>query len=114
MKLITKMVISVLVIIVVAYYGSAFIMPSVTIINKSGEVVTLVEVALPNSNLNFGSLADGEENTLHYFLEQSDGVYHYQFKSSVVVSGSCGYVTNNEIHKRVIITLNKNNEVVCR
>ncbi len=90
-------------------------MPSVTIVNKSGAVIEQVEVALPSSNLNFGALMDGEENTLHYSLEQSDGVYNYQFKSknSVMFRGSCGYVTNNEIHKRVVITLNKNNEVVC-
>lgn len=115
MKLFAKIVISILVFIVVAYYGSVFIMPSVTLVNKSGDVVEQAEVSLPNSNLNFGVLMDGEENTLHYSLEQSDGVYHYLFKSknSVVFRGSCGYVTHNEIHKRVVITLNKNNEVIC-
>ncbi|WP_394229365.1 hypothetical protein [Shewanella colwelliana] len=115
MKLIAKIVISILVVIAVVYYGSAFVMPSVTVVNKSGDVVEQVEVALPNSNLNFGALTDGEENTLHYSLEQSDGVYNYQFKSksSVVFRGSCGYVTNNEIHKRVVITVNKSNDVAC-
>ncbi|UAA38441.1 hypothetical protein KIH87_17445 [Paraneptunicella aestuarii] len=115
MKLVVRIVISILVVMVVAYYGSVFVMPSVTIVNKSGNVVEQAEVALPNSNLNFGMLEDGEVNTLHYFLKQSDGVYNYQFKSEnlVMLRGSCGYVTNNEIHKRVVITLNKNNDVVC-
>ena len=115
MKLIVKIVISILVVIVVTYYGSAYVMPSVTIVNKSGNVVEQVVVTLPNSNLNFGSLIDGEDNTLHYAIEQSDGVYNYRFKSKTVyvLSGSCGYVTNNEIHKRVVITLKKSNKVVC-
>jgi hypothetical protein len=115
MKLIVKIVISMLVVIVVAYYGSAYVMPSITIVNKSGDVIEHVRVALPNSNLNFGTLMNGEENTLHYSLEQSSGVYNYRFKSKtqVVFSGSCGYVTKNEIHKRVIITLKRNNQVVC-
>jgi hypothetical protein len=115
MKLFTKVIISILILIVVTYYGSAFVMPSVTIVNKSGDVIEQAVVTLPNSKLNFGALIDGEENTLHYSLEQSDGVYNYLFKnkSSVVFRGKCGYVTSYEINKRVVITFNKNNEVVC-
>jgi uncharacterized protein YegP (UPF0339 family) len=115
MKLTLKVIVSILLVISAIYYGSAFVMPSITIVNKSGGFVDHVEVALPSSNLNFGLLMESEENTLHYSLEQTDGVYNYQFKSknSVVISGSCGYVTKNEIHKRVLITLSKNNEVVC-
>ena len=115
MKLTLKVIVSILLVISAIYYGSAFVMPSVTVVNKSGGFVDHVEVALPSSNLNFGALMESEENTLHYSLEQTDGVYNYQFKSknSVVISGSCGYVTKNEIHKRALITLSKNYEVVC-
>jgi hypothetical protein len=114
-KLITKLVIAMLTVLVVAYYGSAFVMPSITIVNNSGHTVEQIEIALPSSNLNFGSLMTGEQNTLHYTLRQNDGAYHYKFKheDSSIFRGTCGYVTKNEIHKRVIITLKKNNEVVC-
>lgn len=116
MKLIIKFVISILAILIVAYHGSVFVMPSITIVNNSGHTTEKMEVALPSSNLNFGSLMSNEQNTLHYSLEQSNGVYSYQFKHMNVAafSGSCGYVTKNEIHKRVVITLNENNEVICR
>jgi hypothetical protein len=90
------------VILAAAYYGSAFIMPSITIVNNSGHIIEQMEIALPSSNLNFGTLMNTEQNTLHYTLEQNDGVYNYKFKheNSTVFLGSCGYVTNNEIHKR--------------
>jgi hypothetical protein len=115
LKSILKIIISIIVIIVVVFYGSAFVMPSITIVNNSGAKIEQVEVVLPSSKLSFGTLLDGEDNTLHYSLKQSDGVYNYQFKSkdSVVFRGSCGYVTNNEINKIVVNTLHKNNEVVC-
>ena len=115
MKFIIKLVISILVILIVAYFGSAFVMPSITIVNSSGHNTEQTEVALPSSNLSFGALMNGEQNTLYYNLEQSDGVYSYTFKyeNTAVISGSCGYVTSNEIHKRVVITLNEYNQVVC-
>ena len=120
MKFAVKFVISIFVLLVVAYYGSAFVMPSVTIVNNSTQFIDQIEVALPSSNLNFGGLNVGETNTLHYSLEQNDGEYQYQFTQTqtndaepVVYRGSCGYVTGNEIHKRVVITLNANNVVEC-
>lgn len=105
-----------LAVLVVAYYGSAFVMPSITVVNRSGETVEQVEVALPSSNLNFGSLVADEQNTLHYTLKQNDGAYHYTIKlgNSPIFQGTCGYVTKNEIHKRVIITLKENYKVVCK
>lgn len=102
--------------VAVAYYGSAFIMPSVTIVNKSDLVIEQASLSLPSSNLNFGTLIRNEENTLHYSLEQNDGVYHYQFKVKGLadIKGSCGEVLNYEFHKRVAITFTENNKVVCR
>ncbi len=115
MKLIVKFAISIITFFVVAYFGSALVMPSVTIVNNSGDFIEQIEVALPSSNLDFGSLKNGEHNTLHYALEQNDGVYSYQFKREdlAVVRGTCGNVASYEFHKRVLITINKNNKIVC-
>jgi hypothetical protein len=115
MKLITKLVVSMLAVLVFAYYGSEFVMPSITIVNDTGQNLKQMKVALPSSNLDFGAIKHGEQNTLLYTLKQNDGAYQYKFKheNSAAVSGTCGYVTKNEIHKRVIITLKENNEVVC-
>ena len=51
---------------------------------------------------------NGEQNTLHYTLEQKDSVYRNKFKheNSTVYHGSCGDVTNIHIHKKVVMTLN--------
>jgi hypothetical protein len=96
------------------YYGSYYIMPSVTVINKSGVDIKSTIINLPNSNLDFGAFSQGQQNTIHYALAQSDGVYKYQFdfedKPSII--GECGYVTQNQINKRVVITLTSK-EVVC-
>jgi hypothetical protein len=115
MKLIVNIVIVILAAIAIAYYGSFFILPSVTVVNKSGIFIKQVEVALPSSNLNFGALIDGEKNTLHYSLKQINGLYNYKFtrENSIAFKGSCGYVTSDEFHKRVVITLLKNKQVVC-
>jgi hypothetical protein len=115
MKLIVNIVIVILAAIAIAYYGSFFILPSVTVVNKSGVFIEQVEVALPSSNLNFGALIDGEKNTLHYSLKQVNGLYNYKFtrENSIAFKGSCGYVTSYEFHKRVVITLLKNKQVVC-
>jgi hypothetical protein len=44
MKLIIKQVISLLVILAVAYYGSAFVMPSIITVNNSGHTTEQMEV----------------------------------------------------------------------
>ena len=88
---------------------------SYPVVNNSGVLLKQVEVALPESNLNFGALIEGEQNTLHYSLKQINGFYHYKFTSqdSIVLDGTCGYITNYELNKRVVITLDKNRQVVC-
>ena len=62
-------------VLAVAHYGRAFVMPSITIVNNSARTTEKMEVTLPSSNLNFGALMNGEQNTLHYTLEQKDGTY---------------------------------------
>jgi len=115
MKRLTKFIASLLLLLVIGYYGSAFILPSITLVNNSGYVIEQAEVSLPSSNLNFGSLQNGEENTLHYALNQTDGTYNYHIKVKEMseFEGNCGSVTNNEIHKRIVILINQNNKIIC-
>jgi len=117
MKLLYKIVFSVVALLVFLYYSSFYVLPSITIVNSSGAELTLVEINLPGSHLDFGSIANGSSNTLHYSLEQQrDGVYSYNIKvtDSVVYQGSCGYVTNNEFNKRVIISIESDHQVRCQ
>ncbi|MFT6954761.1 MAG: hypothetical protein ACI9DS_002890, partial [Glaciecola sp.] len=113
-KIVLFSVIGVVATIIAIYYGSFYIMPSVTVINHSGAKINLFEISLPNSNLDFGPIEMGHKNTLHYSLSQADGVYRYRFitHDSVSLNGECGYLTQHEINKRVSITVTPN-EVVC-
>jgi hypothetical protein len=114
MKIVLKTLLALSIIIFAVYKGCFYMMPSAIVLNDSGEVVNEFTVKLPNSNLNFGSLTPAQKNEIHYSIEQSDGSYEYQvvFYNKTVLSGACGYVTNSEIHKRVLFTV-KRNEVVC-
>jgi len=117
MKLLYKIVFSVTVFLVVLYYSSFYILPSITIVNNSGAQITQAEIDLPSTHLDFGSIEQGTSNTLHYALtQQRDGVYTYRIdaKDLAVYHGSCGYVTNNELHKRVVIYIASNAQVVCK
>jgi hypothetical protein len=107
-------VIALLAILVGVYYGSFYVMPSITIINNSGVTIESAKVRLPNSNLDFGSVESVQKSTLHYYLSQNDGEYEYKFifSDDVSIAGACGYLTKNEINKRVSITVTPN-EVFC-
>jgi hypothetical protein len=71
-----------------------------------------VNVKLPESNLNFGNVEQGKENTIHYELSQNDGSYQYSFKlSNKIVAGKCGNLTTNEINKRFVLMVNKSHFV---
>ncbi|MDQ9092058.1 hypothetical protein RC083_10705 [Pseudoalteromonas haloplanktis] len=116
MKLLFKIALSVLTLLVVLYWSSFFILPAITIVNYSGATIAQAEIDLPNSHLDFGAISNGASNTLHYSLaQQQNGVYNYTFitAKSVANHGSCGYVTNNEINKRVVISVHKDNRVTC-
>jgi hypothetical protein len=104
----------VLTIAISAYYGSFYVMPSITIFNNSGLTIIASKVTLPKSKLDFGALENGQSNTIHYSLTQADGEYVYEFMLSdkSLIDGKCGYLTDNEINKRVSITISEN-EVVC-
>lgn len=116
MKLLYKILFSVLTLLVVLYYSSFYVLPSITIVNASAVRVAQAEIDLPASHLDFGSIASGSGNALHYSLTQAkDGVYRYtiKFTDSVETHGSCGYVTDNEFNKRVVITIESDQQVSC-
>ncbi len=114
MNLLVKVTATILFIVISSYYLYFYITPSVTVINKSESVITKVSVSLPKSNLNFGSIELEQENTIYYSLSQNDGSYNYSFSiNSKIISGSCGYITNNELNKRFVITVSKSNLVGC-
>ncbi|MBU0913069.1 MAG: hypothetical protein KKF22_11060 [Gammaproteobacteria bacterium] len=116
MKLLYKIVFSVVTLLVVIYYSSFYVLPSISIVNSSGSGVAQAEIDLPSSHLDFGSIASGSSNALHYSLTQPlDGVYRYtiKFTDAVETLGSCGYVTDNEFNKRVVITIENDHQVSC-
>mgnify|MGYP006214392437 CR=1 FL=1 len=116
MKLLYKILLSVATLLVVIYYSSFYVLPSITIVNASAAGVAQVEIDLPGSHLDFGSIASGSSNALHYSLTQPlDGVYRYtiKFPDSVETLGSCGYVTDNEFNKRVVITIEHDHQISC-
>jgi hypothetical protein len=115
MKFLAKLVVSIVALLIGVYYASFYVMPSITIVNDSGVLIKQVRVTLPDSHLDFGAIDKHQVNTLHYDLTQNDGVYHYQinFTEADWFKGSCGYITNNEIHKRVVVTIDQHKEVRC-
>jgi len=115
MKLIAKLLGAVILTLFAVYHLAFLIMPSITIQNDAEVGISLASVTLPSSNLDFGAIDAGTENTLHYSLEQADGAYRYQLQlaNGVALKGACGYVTNSEVNKRVIIRLTGDHRLVC-
>lgn len=114
MNLFVKITAIISFLVIASYYLYFYITPSVTVINKSEYVITKVNVTLPNSNLNFGSIALEQANTIHYSLSQHNGSYKYSLNiGGKLITGVCGYLTNNEFHKRFVITVNKRSLVGC-
>ncbi|WP_448552909.1 hypothetical protein [Thalassotalea montiporae] len=108
---------AILVLLAIVYQTYFFIQPSVTITNNSPYVIEKASVTLPNSHLNFGTIAPNNTNTIYYALDQKDGGYLYQFTLNAPlareIAGECGYVTHSEYHKRVSVTLAANLSVDC-
>ena len=114
MNLLIKITVAIFSFVITSYYLNFFINPSVTVKNDSDNVITKAIVSLPGSRLNFGSIDTRQENTIYYSLSQNDGTYNYSFKTdSKIITGICGYLTNNELNKRFVITVSKNNLVDC-
>lgn len=106
---------AILLLLATTYYGIFYVMPAVTVSNQSETAITHANVALPNSNLDFGVIKNGSQSTIHYDLTQRDGNYKYHFNvgGNKELIGECGYVTNNEVHKRLLVIVTKN-EVFCQ
>lgn len=116
MKLVIKVLVALSIILFGLYHLAFFIMPSVTFLNNSDSMVVSARVVLPNSSLDFGSVEAGGSNTIHYELGQADGAYIFKIVlgDKTRLDGSCGYITNSEINKRVVIELSPEAKVVCR
>lgn len=75
------------------------------------------KIDLPGSHLDFGFIASGSSNALRYLLTQPlDGAYRYTGKlpHSVEIIGSCGYVTNHEFNKPVVIAIKSDKQLSCK
>jgi len=115
MKLLLKITIAFILIFSASYQLYFYISPSVTVKNESSHIITAANIKLPKSNLNFGSIERGQMNTIYYELSQSDGSYQYSLRlADKTITGNCANLTNNEINKRFVITLDKRNFVSCR
>lgn len=114
MKVVLYLLAGAMLILVTAYYGTFYVMPSVTVINNSGTSIESATVNLPSSYLDFGPISHGKTNTIHYSLKQVDGIYEYSFDfaDGESINGKCGYVTQNEINKRVSFIVSKK-KVLC-
>ena len=77
MKVVLYLVAGKMLILVAAYYGTFYVMPSVAVINNSGTSIESATVNLPSSYLDFGPILHGQTNTIHYSLQQADGIYEY-------------------------------------
>lgn len=97
------------------YFGYFYITPNVTVVNASHQKVPSFIVTIPNSRLDFGGIGPGETNTIYYSIAQADGRYSAMVTTSdgVTLRKTCGAVTKNEIHKRVIITYSEARGFIC-
>lgn len=99
----------------IAYHAYFFIMPSVEINNQSGQLLTRVEVTLPNNNLVFDNIEPSQSMRIHHSTEQADGEYHYQVRlsSGKQIKGSCGYVTHGQYMKVLTISIDGDHKLHC-
>ncbi|MDE3272847.1 hypothetical protein [Pseudoalteromonas sp. G4] len=98
------------------YWLWFYVSPAITIVNNSGGDITHANIELPSSRLDFGEIKSGASNTLYYSLSQPrDGSYLYKIMTAHAIThqGSCGYVTNNELNKRLKIVITQDNRVLC-
>lgn len=107
----------VLVIGVVAFglYVYRLISPEILIENASRMAISEVIVQLPSNRVVFGGIQPGAESRIYYSSLQSDGVYNYSvtFQGGPVLTGSCGYVTNSDVGKRMQLLVHDLESAVC-
>lgn len=99
----------------IGYHAYFFIMPSVKISNQSNQLLSHVEVSLPNNNLVFDDIPPSKSVRIHHSTEQVDGEYIYRirFSSGKQVNGRCGYVTHNQYMKVLSLTIGNDHQVNC-
>lgn len=115
MKFVLKLTFFFMFFLSATYYLYFYISPSITVKNESEQTLLELNVKLPNSNLNFGSIERGQKNTIYYELSQNDGSYQYSFKlKDKLIEGKCGFLTNDEINKRFVLIIDNNSFVSCR
>ena len=115
MNAVIKISILLISIICAIYFIGSYLMPSVTVRNLSNTDILEVTIDVPNSSMDFGSIAPRQQNTIRYFWDQRDGTYEYRFtlESGVVLEGACGYVSSGQFRRRFEILLKEGNEVDC-
>lgn len=108
MKLALKLTLAIAALLFAAYHAYFYALPSVTIVNNTAISISDARVSLPSSGLGFGEITANNQNSLYYALAQADGSYQYRITlaDNTLITGSCGYVTANELHKRVVIIVN--------
>ncbi|MGS0696552.1 hypothetical protein [Shewanella sp. 0m-4] len=99
----------------IGYHAYLFIMPSVKVINQSGQILTRVEVSLPSNNLVFDNIAPTQTMRIHYNTDQADGDYAYSIRlsSGEHINGRCGYVTHDQYMKVLELTIDSDDQVSC-
>lgn len=99
----------------IGYHIYLFIMPSVKIVNQSGQILTRVEVSLPSNRLVFDNIAPAQTMRIHYSTDQADGEYAYQIRlsSGAYIKGQCGYVTHDQYMKVLELTVDSEDRVNC-
>ena len=89
--------------------------PEIVVVNHSSDSIEEVVVRLPSNRVVFDSVPANHDATIYYSWSQSDGAYEYEIRlpNQIVRSGLCGHVTNGEVGKRLILTVEENLEIIC-
>lgn len=89
--------------------------PEIVFVNDSSQSISEVIVKLPSNRVVFGAVSPKSESTIYYSWTQADGVYEYQvlLPGGLNQSGRCGYVTQQEIGKRLTLIVHTDLTVTC-
>lgn len=112
---------AIIILVIVALAGAGLLAfklgsPEIVVENASASTIREVVVELPSNRVVFGEIQPGSESTIYYSATQGDGVYAYsiEFAGAPKLVGSCGYVTGNEIGKRLHLVIETEGRAVCR
>ena len=109
------LILSVAVSIYLAYLGYLRLLPSIQIDNLTSKTLSLAKVQLPSNQLDMSPIAPGQSQEIYYSPQQKDGVYRYifEFSDGTQITGSCGYITQSEYTKRVLISIRSATDIKC-